>query len=129
LTNFGRSAVAVTQEKGYIPLRKALKDYLREQGSTLSDLLDLMDEEKRGLSEALWERVQLTNQQRRFLEQSFTSRDLMLLLFVAQAFYIINPSGMYKGMVVEPTRDEVMLGQKISYEGCRLILKALASAT
>jgi len=119
----------VTQEKGYIPLRKALKDYLREQGSTLSDLLDLMDEEKRGLSEALWERVQLTNQQRRFLEQSFTSRDLMLLLFVAQAFYIINPSGMYKGMVVEPTRDEVMLGQKISYEGCRLILKALASAT
>lgn len=113
------------QEKAYIPLRKALKDYLKEQGTTLSDLLGLMDEEKKGLMEALRERVQLTEQQSRLLEQTCSSRDLNLLLFVAQAFYIINPSGMYKGMVIEPTREEVMLGEKISYEGCRAILKAL----
>ena len=113
------------QEKGYIPLRKALKDYLKECGYTLSDLLGTMDEERKGLIEALRERIQLTDQQSRFLEQNFTSRNLNLLLFVAQAFYIINPSGMYKGMVIEPTREEVMLGEKISYEGSRAILKAL----
>lgn len=117
------------QEKGYIPLRKALKDYLKEQGTTLSDLLGLMDEEKKSLMEAVRERVQLTDQQSRLLEQTCSSRDLNLLLFVAQAFYIVNPSGMYKGMVVEPTREEVVWGQKISYEGCRMILKSLLSTT
>jgi len=119
----------LTQEKAYIPLRKALKDYLKEQGTTLSNLLGLMDEEKKSLMEALRERVQLTDQQSRLLEQTFSSRDLNLLLFVAQAFYIINHSGMYKGMVIEPTRGEVMWGQKISYEGCRMILKALLPTT
>lgn len=115
----------MTREKGYIPLKKALKDYLKECGYTLSDLLGTMDEERKGLMEALRERIQLTDQQSRLLEQTCSSRDLNLLLFVAQAFYIINPSGMYKGMVIEPTRDEVMHGEKISYEGCRAILKAL----
>jgi hypothetical protein len=32
---------------------------------------------------------------------------------------------MYKGFVIEPTRDEVMQGEKITFEGCKIILKAL----
>jgi hypothetical protein len=124
-----RRILAVPRETGYIPLRKALKDYLKEQGIALSDLLGMMDEERKGLMEALRERVQLTDQQSRFLEQNFSSRDLNLLLFVAQAYYLLNPSGMYKGMVVEPTRGEVVWGEKISYEGCRTILKTLLTAT
>jgi hypothetical protein len=113
------------QKTGYIPLKKALKDYLKEQGITLSDLLGMMDDERKGIMEALRERIQLTDQQSRFLEQIYSSRDLNLLLFVAQAFYLLNHSGMYKGMVVEPTRDEVVWGQKITYEGCRTILETL----
>jgi len=121
--------MGVPQETGYIPLRKALKDYLKEQGITLSDLLSIMDEERKGIMEALRERIQLTDQQSRFPEQTFSSRDLNLLLFVAQAFYILNPSGMYKGMVVEPTRGEVVWGEKITYEGCRTILKTFLTTT
>jgi hypothetical protein len=113
------------QETGYIPLRKALKDYLKEQGIMLSDLLGMMDDEKKGIMEALREKIQLTDQQSRFLEQNYLSRDLNLLLFVAQAFYLLNHSGMYKGMIVEPTRDDVVWGQKITYDGCRTILETL----
>jgi len=113
----------------YIPLRKALKDYLREQGITLSDLLSLMDEEKKGLMEALCERVHLTESQSRKLEKSLTSRDLNLLLFVVQAFYVLNHSGLYKGFIIEPTREEVMWGNKATFEGCKMILKALQVST
>ncbi len=113
----------------YIPLRKALKDYLREQGITLSDLLSLMDEEKKGLMEALRERVHLTEPQSRKLEKSLTSRDLNLLLFVVQAFYVLNHSGLYKGFIIEPTREEVMWGNKATFEGCKMILKALQVST
>jgi hypothetical protein len=117
------------QETRYIPLRKALKDYLKEQRTTLSDLLGIMDEERKGIMEALQERVQLTDAQSRMLEQTISTRDLNLLLFVAQAFYLLNPSGMYKGFAIEPTRDEVVWGDKITYEGCRIILKALLVST
>jgi hypothetical protein len=113
------------QETGYIPLRKALKDLLKEQGTTLSDLLGLMDEERKSIMEALREKVQLTEAQSRMLVQNVSSKNLNLLLFVIQAFYFLNLSGMYKGFVIEPTRDEVMQGEKITFEGCKIILKAL----
>jgi len=113
----------------YISLRKALKDYFREQGITLSDLLSLMDEEKKGVMKALRERVHLTESQSRKLEKSLTSRDLNLLLFVVQAFYILNHSGLYKGFIIEPTREEVMLGNKATFEGCKMILKSLQVST
>jgi hypothetical protein len=109
----------------YIPLRKALKDFLKEQGIVLYDLLGIMDEERKGIMEALQERFQLTEAQSRMLEQNISSKDLNLLLFVAQAFYVINPSGMYKGFVIEPTREEVMQGDKVTFEGSKIILKAL----
>ncbi|MBS7614300.1 hypothetical protein KEJ18_00975 [Candidatus Bathyarchaeota archaeon] len=113
----------------YIPLRKALKDYLREQGIALSDLLSLMDDEKKGLMEALRKRVHLTESQSRMLEKALTSRDLNLLLFVVQAFYGLNHSGLYKGFIIEPTREEVMWGNKATFEGCKMILRALQVST
>jgi len=113
------------RETGYIPLRKALKDYLKEQGIVLYDLLGKMDEERKGIMEALQERIQLTEAQSRMMERNVSSKDLNLLLFVIQTFYLINPSGMYKGFVIEPTRDEVMRRDKITFEGCKIILKAL----
>ena len=115
--------------EGYIPLKKVLKDYLREHGITLRDLLSAMDEDKEGIMEALSRRVHLTREQRRALELGLSSRDLNLLLFVIQAFYIINPSGLYKGFIIEPVREDVMFGDKVTFEGCKMILKALGIST
>jgi len=115
--------------EGYIPLKKVLKDYLREHGITLRDLLSAMDEDKEGIMEALSRRVHLTREQRRALERGLSSRDLNLLLFVIQAFYIINPSGLYKGFIIEPVREDVMFGDKVTFEGCKMILKALGIST
>jgi len=116
-------------EEDYIPLKRVLKDYLREHGITLGDLLSAMDEDKEGIMEALSRRVHLTREQRRALELGLSSRDLNLLLFVIQAFYVINPSGLYKGFIIEPVREDVMFGDKVTFEGCKMILKALGIST
>ncbi len=113
----------------YIPLRRVLKDYLREHGITLKDLLDAMDEDKEGIMDSLSKRIYLTRDQRKALERGLSSRELNLLLFVIQAFYIINPSGLYKGFIIEPVREDVMFGDKITFEGCKMILKALGIST
>lgn len=110
---------------GYIELKKVLKDYLKEQGIILNDLLVMMDEDKRGIMEALDERVHLTTSQKAALERSLSSKNLNLLLFVVQAFYLINPAGMYKGFIIEPARENLVWGEKVTFEGCKIILKAL----
>jgi len=91
-------------KRKYIDLRVALKNYLKEQGITLQDLLSSMDEDKEGIMDALRKRVYLTESQSRILEEKLTSKELNLLLFVIQAFYILNPSGMYRDFIIEPTR-------------------------
>ncbi|MCD6592648.1 hypothetical protein J7L00_00975 [Candidatus Bathyarchaeota archaeon] len=116
-------------KRKYIDLRTALKNYLKEQGITLQDLLSSMDEDKEGIMEALRKRVYLTEDQSRILEEKLTSKELNLLLFVIQAFYILNPSGMYRDFIIEPTREDVMYGDKATFEGCKLILKALRIST
>ena len=114
---------------GYIDIRTVLKNYLKEQGITLSDLLSVMDEQKEGIMESLRKRVHLTEAQCRALEENLTSKQLNLLLFVLQAFYLINPSGMYKGYIIEPTREDVVYGDKATFEGCKMILEALRIST
>jgi len=113
----------------YIDLRIALKNYLKDQGVTLQDLLSSMDEDKEDIMDALKKRVYLTEDQSRILEEKLASKELNLLLFVIQAFYILNPSGMYKGFIIEPTREDVMYNNKVTFEGCKLILKALRIST
>lgn len=113
----------------YISLRKVLKDYLKDNGITLNDLLSVMDEDKEGIMEALSKRVYLTEAQRMALERGLSSRDLNLLLFVIQAFYILNPSGLYKGLIIEPVREDVMVDNRVTFKGCKMILKALGIST
>lgn len=113
----------------YISLKRVLKGYLREHGTTLSDLLSVMDDGKEGIMEALSKRVYLTRAQRRALERGLSSKDLNLLLFVIQAFYVLNPSGLYKGLIIEPAREDVMVGDKVTFEGCKMILRALGIST
>jgi len=114
---------------GYIDLRRALKNFLKEKGVTLQDVLSLMDESKEGIMESLKRRIHLTEAQSRALERGLSSRDLNLLLFVVQTFYIVNPSGLYKGLIIEPTRGDVMWGNKVTFEGCKMILEALGIST
>jgi len=119
----------VSSKRRYIDLRTALKNYLKEQGITLSDLLSMMDEDKEGIMDALKKRVHLNERQCRMLEENLTSKQLNLLLFVVQAFYILNPSGLYKDLIIEPTREDVMYGDKVTFEGCKMILEALRIST
>ena len=114
---------------GYIDLRKALKNLLREHGVTLQDVLSLMDEEKGGIIDALKKRIHLTDAQCKSLERNLSSRDLNLLLFVVQTFYIVNPGGLYKGLIIEPRREDVMGREKVTFEGCKMILEALRIST
>ncbi|RLG95366.1 hypothetical protein DRO37_02545 [Candidatus Bathyarchaeota archaeon] len=119
----------MSSKRRYIDLRTALKNYLKEQGITLSDLLSMMDEDKEGIMDALKKRVHLNERQSRMLEENLTSKQLNLLLFVIQAFYILNPSGLYKDLIIEPTREDVMYGDKVTFEGCKMILEALRIST
>ncbi|HDI74943.1 MAG: hypothetical protein DRJ52_00385 [Thermoprotei archaeon] len=111
----------------YITLREALKDFLKEHDLTLDEVLDLMDEEDRdSLRASLLKRISITEKELRALEQNYTARQLNLLILAIQIFYLSNPSGLYKGRLIWPLRDEVV-GEdgRISSQGLRLILKSL----
>jgi len=41
----------------------------------------------------------------------------------------LSPSGMYKERIIEPAREDVMWGDKATFEGCKMILKALRIST
>jgi len=114
---------------GYIDLRRVLKDYLQEEDVTLQDLLSVMDEDKKSIIQALRERIHLTKDQCEILERKLTSKELNLLLFVIQAFYLLNPSGVYKGRIIQPAREDVVWGEKATFEGCIQILAALRIST
>ncbi|MGQ9479425.1 MAG: hypothetical protein ACUVQ0_05315 [Thermoproteota archaeon] len=89
------------------------------------DIVAVMDEEEEGILESLRKRCTLSPEIERRLMEKLTSKQLNLLIFVIQAFYIVNIGGMYKGLIIYPKREAVMTGQKVSEEGLKLILKAL----
>ncbi len=109
----------------YIPLKKAVDDYLKEQGLTLSDVVAVMDEDKESIAESLRKRCLISLKTERLLLERLTSRQLNMLIFVIQVFYIINIGGIYKGLIIYPERSSVVSGQKVTEEGLRLVLKAL----
>ena len=76
-------------KRKYIDLRAALKNYLKEQGITLQDLLSSMDEDKEGIMDALRKRVYLTENQSRILEEKLTSKQLNLRPVVIHGLYIV----------------------------------------
>jgi hypothetical protein len=109
----------------YIPLKKAVDDYLREQELTIADIVKVMDADKEGIAESLRKRCAISFSTERRLLEKLTSKQLNYLIFVIQAFYIINIPGMYKGLIIYPKRDLVVAGEKVTEEGLRQILKAL----
>jgi len=109
-----------------ITLREALKDFLREEGLSLRDILEVMDEDPRGLIESLLKRVDIDIDQAVELERNFTSRQLNLIILALHIFYIANISGYYKGYLIVPLREEVVNKEgKITKEGLKKIIKSL----
>ena len=110
----------------YVPLRKALEDFLKQFDLTVEDILDAMDESKEGAIESLKMRANLTEKDVKFIEQNFTSRDINLLVFVIQVFYSPTSPGLYRNLLVIPTRDEVVGSDgKVTREGLVKIMRAL----
>ncbi|RLE61789.1 MAG: hypothetical protein DRJ49_07005 [Thermoprotei archaeon] len=109
-----------------ITLKEALKDFLREEGVALEDVLEAMDEDPRGLLESLLRRVDIDFEEAMELERNFTSRQLNLLILAIHIFYIANVSGYYKGYLVVPLREEVVNEKgKVTREGLARIIKSL----
>lgn len=113
------------REDDYIELREALRDFLRESRITVNDLLAAMDEEKQSLLDALKQRVSLSEEHSRILERSLSSKQLNLLLFILQAFYITNLSGLYKGRPICPAREDVIRGGRATSDGLKQVGRAL----
>ncbi len=112
--------------KGIITLREALNDFLREQGLTIDDVLDAMDEDPRGIIESLLARVDMEEREAERLERVYGARQLNLLIFVIHLFYYANPSGLYKGFLIYPPR-ELVVGPtgKVTRKGLELVLRSL----
>jgi len=110
----------------YVTLKNALYDFLREKSISLNDILDAMDEDPIGLEESLLKRINISRDNVLKIIKNYTARQLNLLIFVIQVFYLSNYSGMYKNRIIIPLRDEVIdLNGKITKNGLRNIIKAL----
>ncbi len=109
-----------------VPLRKALEDFLKQQGLTLDDVLDAMDETKEGAIESLQKRVHLTERDLKFIERYLSARDINLLVLALQVFYLSYPGGLYRGLLITPTREEVIGPDgKVTREGLLKVMRAL----
>jgi len=109
-----------------ITLREALRDFLRDVGLSLDDILSAMDEDPRGIIESLKMRVDIGEHEARRLERALTTRQLNLLIFVIHVFYYANPSGYYKGYLLYPPR-ELIIGEdgRVTSKGLSLVLRSL----
>ena len=109
-----------------ITLRDALRDFLKDAGLELSDLLAAMDEDPEGIIESLLKRVDISEEEARKLELAYSPHQLNLLILVLHVFYFANPSGYYKGYLIYPPRESVVGPTgKITREGLRLIIRSL----
>jgi len=112
-----------------ITLKEALRDFLRDAGLSLSDLLSAMDDDPRGIIESLLMRVDISEEEAAKLETLLTPDQLNLLILVLHVFYYANPSGYYKGYLLYPPYERVVgLNGKVTREGLILVMKSLGIA-
>lgn len=108
-----------------VHLRRAVEDLLSEYGISLKDLLSAMDEERESVRGSLQRIASLSEEQLILIESKLRTTEINYLVFVIQAFYIINQTGLYKNLVVIPEKDYVMEGRKASFDGIVAVSKAL----
>ena len=107
----------------YIKLRDALKDLLKEEKLTINDILIAMSEMKEDLTYALQRRTRLKKEEVRQLIEIYGERRINLLLFILQTFYLSNHSGLYKGRIIIPLREEIINNEKATRSGLRQLLR------
>ena len=108
-----------------IHLKEVIEDLLKEQGIVLKDVLDIMGEGRDSAMESLSRTSGLKEEQLSFILERLSYRQINLLIFALYALYLNNMPGLYKGMVLVPTREEVMIGQRVTFNGLNLVARAL----
>lgn len=108
-----------------IDLKDAMEDLLREQGINLKDVLDMMNEEPTSALQSISKISDLTEGQLSMLEKSLSYRQINLLAFALHALYLTNIPGLYKGMRLRPSREEVVVGQRVTFLGLSAVAEAL----
>ena len=108
-----------------IPIEQALNDLLREYGITINDLFEAMLVEDIDVYEELLKRLETKSKDIVASIYSMPWKLVALTLFTIQAFYIVNPSGMYKGRLLDPPRESMIVGNKVKYSGLLLLINRL----
>ena len=109
----------------FVNIRKAVSDFLNENGLFLNDLLEIMDSESTSIRESLSARVIVEEKEISQIERSLTSSHINYLIFVVQTFYLINPGGLYKGDLLIPSREAIICGSKATFTGLIILAKSL----
>ncbi len=113
------------EKRGYIPVKNALLDLLREQGLSINDLLEAMRLENIDVYNELKKRLLYRDRMVEVFIESLNWRGAAILLFAVQALYIINPAGIYKGYLIIPLHDQVVFKDKILPHGLIILAKSL----
>lgn len=100
-----------------LPVEKALHDLLNEYGITFEDLLVAMYSENIDVYEELIRRMEVKSKDVIETINNLPWRLAALTLFVVQALYLANPSGLYKGYLLNPSREEIVSGDKVRFNG------------
>jgi len=108
-----------------VGLKEAIEDLLKEQGLLLKDVLDMMDEGRDSTMEFLSRISGLSEEQLYSVSEKLSYRQINLLTFALYAMYLNNMPGLYEGFVLMPSRDEVMIGQRVTLDGLGLVARAL----
>ncbi|MEM0084657.1 MAG: hypothetical protein QXP50_04485 [Candidatus Methanomethylicia archaeon] len=109
--------------KMYIRLRDALKDFLKEHDLNISDILEVMDENPDEIMKSLQKRTGISLGEIKELLMEYGTKKLNIAILTLQVFYLNNPSGMYKGKIIIPEREEVIEeGGKVTIKGLKKII-------
>ncbi|MEM3369170.1 MAG: hypothetical protein QXP88_03665 [Thermoproteota archaeon] len=84
-----------------------------------------MDEDKESIEASLRKVCSLSDEELEEIESELSNKELNLLLFTIHAFYISDLSGLYKDNVVFPSREEIMVGGKVTFEGLKKLARSL----
>ncbi|MCX8168766.1 MAG: hypothetical protein N3E39_00860 [Candidatus Methanomethylicia archaeon] len=107
----------------YVKLRDALKDFLKEHNLTLNDVLEVMDEDPEGIISSLQKRTGISKSELKKLLTLYGPKKLNAAILTLQIFYLNNPSGIYKGKIIVPKREEIISeGERVSINGLKKII-------
>ncbi len=108
-----------------VSVERALLDLLREYGITVDDLVAAMEQEGIDVYGELLKRVTPRTREAEAYIYSLPRRLASLLLFTLQALYIINISGLYKDYLLDPPRWRIMVGDKATLLGVKMLVEKI----